>query len=145
MAAATACASTAFAGQTVLKPTSELASKVGASESRLQMRGSKAKAVSGSIWYVVFGAFSRNGCRSLPLSLQLPLSRIFVGVSIMSSLCLLHWVVVACFSPSLLFSLSCCCRVLAGLTKRFAYSYLPALFVAGAFFCVPRRSLFSII
>ncbi|KAH8936310.1 hypothetical protein BDL97_17G078600 [Sphagnum fallax] len=51
MAAATACASTAFAGQTVLKPTSELASKVGVSESRLQMRGSKAKAVSGSIWY----------------------------------------------------------------------------------------------
>ncbi|CAK9209570.1 unnamed protein product [Sphagnum troendelagicum] len=51
MAAATACASTAFAGQTVLKSTSELASKVGASESRLQMRGSKAKAVSGSIWY----------------------------------------------------------------------------------------------
>ncbi len=49
----------------------------------------------------------------------------------MSSLCLLHWVaVVVC----LFFSLSCCCRVLAGLTKRFVYSYLPALFVAGAFF-----------
>ncbi len=65
MAAATACASTAFAGQTVLKPTSELASKVGVSESRLQMRGSKSKAVSGSIW-CVFGCISSlNGSRSL--------------------------------------------------------------------------------
>jgi light-harvesting complex II chlorophyll a/b binding protein 2 len=48
--ATTACASTAFAGQTVLKQVSELSSKVGNSEARVQMRGSKAKA-SSSIWY----------------------------------------------------------------------------------------------
>jgi hypothetical protein len=50
--ATTACASTAFAGQTVLKQVSELSSKVGNSEARVQMRGSKAK-VSGSIWSVM--------------------------------------------------------------------------------------------
>jgi hypothetical protein len=50
--ATTACASTAFAGQTVLKQVSELSSKVGNSEARVQMRGSKAKA-SGSIWSVM--------------------------------------------------------------------------------------------
>jgi hypothetical protein len=38
---------------------------VGVSESRLQMRGSKSKAVSGSIW-CVFGCISSlNGSRSL--------------------------------------------------------------------------------
>ncbi len=51
MATATACASTAFAGQTVLKQVSELASKVGSSEARVQMRGSRSKS-SGSIWSV---------------------------------------------------------------------------------------------
>lgn len=50
--ATTACASTAFAGQTVLKQVSELSSKVGNSEARVQMRGSKAKA-SSSIWSVM--------------------------------------------------------------------------------------------
>ncbi len=52
MATATACASTAFAGQTVLKQVSELASKVGSSEARVQMRGSRSKS-SGSIWSVL--------------------------------------------------------------------------------------------
>jgi hypothetical protein len=76
-------------------------------------------------------AFSRNGSRSLS-----PVY-VFVGVSIMSSLCWLHWVVVVvCLFVCLFFSLSCCCRVLAGLRKRFVSSYLPALFVAGAFFLV---------
>jgi hypothetical protein len=50
--ATTACASTAFAGQTVLKQVSELSNKVGNSEARVQMRGSKAKA-SSSIWSVM--------------------------------------------------------------------------------------------
>jgi len=49
MASATACASTAFAGQTLLKQSSELSRKVGSNEARVQMRGSKSS--SSSIWF----------------------------------------------------------------------------------------------
>jgi hypothetical protein len=61
MATATACASTAFAGQTVLKQVSELASKVGSSEARVQMRGSKSKSSSGSIWSVIERIYGKIG------------------------------------------------------------------------------------
>jgi hypothetical protein len=50
MASATACASTAFAGQTLLKQSSELSRKVGSNEARVQMRGSKSSS-SSSIWF----------------------------------------------------------------------------------------------
>jgi hypothetical protein len=53
MAAATACASTALAGQSLLKPVNELSRKVGTSEARITMRKSKSSS-SDSIWYVPF-------------------------------------------------------------------------------------------
>jgi hypothetical protein len=49
MASATACGSTAFAGQTLLKPVSELSRKVGTNEARVTMRKA---ASSSSIWFV---------------------------------------------------------------------------------------------
>jgi hypothetical protein len=57
MASATACASTAFAGQTVLKQSSELSIKVGTNEARVQMR-SRGGAPS-SIWSALCPCFSR--------------------------------------------------------------------------------------
>ena len=50
MAAATACASTALAGQSLLKPVNELARQVGTSEARITMRRTQQKS-SDSIWY----------------------------------------------------------------------------------------------
>jgi light-harvesting complex II chlorophyll a/b binding protein 1/light-harvesting complex II chlorophyll a/b binding protein 2 len=51
MAAATACASTALAGQSLLKQSNELARNVNLGEARVTMRKSASKsAASGSIW-----------------------------------------------------------------------------------------------
>jgi hypothetical protein len=49
MAAATACASTALAGQSLLKPVNELSRKVGNVDARITMRRTASKS-SGSIW-----------------------------------------------------------------------------------------------
>jgi hypothetical protein len=57
MASATACASTAFAGQTVLKQSSELSIKVGTNEARVQMR-SRGGAPS-SVWSALCPCLSR--------------------------------------------------------------------------------------
>lgn len=52
MAAATACASTALAGQSLLKQTNELARSVGTAEARVTMRKTVSKSKSSdSIWY----------------------------------------------------------------------------------------------
>jgi light-harvesting complex II chlorophyll a/b binding protein 2 len=48
MAAATACASTSLAGQSLLRPVNELARKVGTNEARVTMRKSSS---STSFWY----------------------------------------------------------------------------------------------
>jgi hypothetical protein len=51
MAAATACASTALAGQSLLKPVNELSRKVGNVEARVTMRRTVSKSAgSDSIW-----------------------------------------------------------------------------------------------
>eukprot|EP00246_Nothoceros_aenigmaticus_P017634 TRINITY_DN87_c0_g1_i1.p1 TRINITY_DN87_c0_g1~~TRINITY_DN87_c0_g1_i1.p1 ORF type:complete len:266 (-),score=30.43 TRINITY_DN87_c0_g1_i1:336-1133(-) len=50
MASATACASTSFAGQTVLKQVNELSRKVGNVEARVQMKRTQ-KSAPPSIWY----------------------------------------------------------------------------------------------
>ena len=52
MAAATACASTALAGQSLLKQSNELARRVGTSEARVTMRKTASKSAgSDSIWW----------------------------------------------------------------------------------------------
>ena len=54
MAAVTACASTALAGQSLLRQSNELARKVNLGEARVTMRKSASKsATSGSIWSVL--------------------------------------------------------------------------------------------
>lgn len=54
MAAATACASTALAGQSLLRKSNELARNVTLGEARVTMRKSASKsAASGSIWSVL--------------------------------------------------------------------------------------------
>ena len=54
MAAATACASTALAGQSLLRQSNELARNANFGEARVTMRKSASKsAASGSIWYVL--------------------------------------------------------------------------------------------
>lgn len=68
MAAATACASTSLAGQSLLQPANELARKVGTSQARITMRKASS-GNSGSYWYVFFAyalgfQFSRQ-CKHL--------------------------------------------------------------------------------
>jgi hypothetical protein len=54
MAAATACASTALAGQSLLRQSNELARNVNLGEARVTMRKSASKSTSsGSIWSVL--------------------------------------------------------------------------------------------
>ena len=61
MAAATACASTALAGQSLLKQSNELARKVNVGEARVTMRKTASKSQSSdSIWWV-----ASDGCSSV--------------------------------------------------------------------------------
>jgi hypothetical protein len=56
MAAATACASTALAGQSLLRQSNVLARNANLGEARVTMRKSASKSpASGSIWYVLSG------------------------------------------------------------------------------------------
>ena len=67
MAAATACTSTALAGQSLLKQSNDLARNVNLGEARVTMRKSASKsAASGSIWWVLTTQRSGSYCLFSP-------------------------------------------------------------------------------